>query len=350
MRPRPWAQAGATMATSSRRWTSAVGLSRVPSAGGTPVPVTKLNSGEATHRWPQVLPGSQAILFTASAAAGNFDDANIDVISLKTGERKTVARGGFSPRYLPTATGTGHLIYLHQSTLFAVPFDPGRLAAIGSPAPILEDVSSNGTAGGDFAFARNGTFVYLSGKGQASGLVDFLGGSLRQDAAAAGGARPLPHAALLARRQAAGVFDGQRPGQRHLGEGSGPGHSVAAEFPAGLQWLAGVDSRREEHRVPIQQPGAPGLYCDPLGRIGRGAASDRRQASQSIRIRFRRTESAWLFSRPETAAARTFSRRRLKAIPAHPQARESGAVPGNAVHRGLPGVFARRALAGVCVE
>jgi predicted Ser/Thr protein kinase len=42
-------------------------LSRVHSAGGTPVPVTKLNSGEATHRWPQVLPGSQAILFTAAA-------------------------------------------------------------------------------------------------------------------------------------------------------------------------------------------------------------------------------------------------------------------------------------------
>ena len=144
-------------------------LSGVPSAGGTPVAVTKLNSGETSHRWPQVLPGSQAILFTASAVAGNFDDADIDVISLKTGERKTVARGGFSPRYLPTATGTGHLIYLRQGTLFAMPFDPGRLAAIGSPAPILEDVSSNGTAGGDFAFARNGSFVYLSGKGQAAG-------------------------------------------------------------------------------------------------------------------------------------------------------------------------------------
>jgi predicted Ser/Thr protein kinase len=40
------------------------GLSRIPSAGGTPVPVTKLNPGERSHRWPQVLPGSQAVLFT----------------------------------------------------------------------------------------------------------------------------------------------------------------------------------------------------------------------------------------------------------------------------------------------
>ena len=143
-------------------------LSRVPSAGGTSVPVTKLNSGEVTHRWPQVLPGSQAVLFTAAAQTGvSYDDANIDVISLKTSERKTILRGGFSARYLADATGsngTGHLIYLRQTTLFAVPFDLGRLASTGSPAPILEDVSSTVIAGGDFAFAQNGTFVYLSGK------------------------------------------------------------------------------------------------------------------------------------------------------------------------------------------
>ena len=152
-------------------------LSRVPSGGGMPVPVTKLNPDERTHRWPQVLPGSQAVLFTAAAQTGaGYDDANIDVISLKTGERKTIQRGGFSARYLADAAssnGTGHMIYLHETTLFAVPFDPGRLAATGTPAPILEDVSSTLAAGGDFAFAGAssgpGTFVYLSGKGSQAG-------------------------------------------------------------------------------------------------------------------------------------------------------------------------------------
>ena len=143
-------------------------LSRVPSAGGTAVAVTKLNSGEMTHRWPQVLPGSQTVLFTVAAQIGaGYDDANIEVTSLQTGERKRVQSGGFSARYLLDATGsngTGHLIYMQQSTLFAVPFHPGRLALTGSPVPILEDVSSTPSAGGDFAFAQNGTFVYLSGK------------------------------------------------------------------------------------------------------------------------------------------------------------------------------------------
>ncbi len=71
-------------------------LSRVPSAGGTPVPVTTLNAGEATHRWPQVLPGSRAVLFTAAAQAGSgYDDATIEVLSLQTGERRTLA--GLAP-------------------------------------------------------------------------------------------------------------------------------------------------------------------------------------------------------------------------------------------------------------
>ena len=76
-------------------------LSRVPSSGGTPVPVTKLSVGEVLHRWPQVLPGSQAVLFTAAAQlSASYDDANIDVISLKTGERTTILQGGFSGCYV----------------------------------------------------------------------------------------------------------------------------------------------------------------------------------------------------------------------------------------------------------
>jgi Tol biopolymer transport system component/predicted Ser/Thr protein kinase len=141
------------------------GLARIPSAGGSPAPATKLESSERTHRWPQVLPGSQAVLFTASSSNGNYDDANIDVVSLKTGERKTVHRGGFYPRYLPS----GHLVYVHQNTLFAARFDLARLTLAGAPVPVLEDVSAAGGAGGDFAFAQTGSFVYLAGQGRQAG-------------------------------------------------------------------------------------------------------------------------------------------------------------------------------------
>jgi len=149
------------------------GLSRIPSAGGPPVPLTKLNAGEATHRWPQVLAGSQAVLFTVAAVTGwGYDDADIDVITLRTGERKRVKQGGRYARYVAGATGsneTGHLVYLSQATLFAEPFHLGRLSAAGPAAPILTDVSSTNVSGGDFAFGRNGMFVYLSGNASETG-------------------------------------------------------------------------------------------------------------------------------------------------------------------------------------
>ena len=100
------------------------------------------------------------MLFRSHIAAGNYDDASIEVLSLKTGERKTLRRGGFSPRYLLT----GHLVYLHESTLFAAPFDSKSLTLTGAPVPILEDAMSTTIAGGDFDFSQTGLFVYLSGR------------------------------------------------------------------------------------------------------------------------------------------------------------------------------------------
>ena len=131
------------------------GLFRVPEGGGTPQPLTKLaDRGERTHRYPQVLPGARAVLFTAHTRAANFDDANVDVLSLKTGQRKTVQRGGYFGRYLLS----GHLVYLRGSTLFAVPFDPDKLETNGTPVPVMEDIAANlDFGGGQIDFSRNGT-------------------------------------------------------------------------------------------------------------------------------------------------------------------------------------------------
>ena len=57
---------------------------------------------------------------------------NIEVLSLKDGQWKAVQRGGYFGRYLPN----GHLVYVHQGTLFAVGFDLDRLEVRGTPAPL----------------------------------------------------------------------------------------------------------------------------------------------------------------------------------------------------------------------
>jgi serine/threonine-protein kinase len=130
------------------------GLESIPASGGTAGTVTTREKEENTHRWPQVLPGGRTVLFTAARTTSSFEDAKIEAVSLKTGAKKTVISGGYLGRYLPTAGSSGHLVYVHQGALYAVPFDPVRLEARGSPSQILEDVA------GGFDFSRNGTFVY----------------------------------------------------------------------------------------------------------------------------------------------------------------------------------------------
>jgi DNA-binding winged helix-turn-helix (wHTH) protein/Tol biopolymer transport system component len=142
-------------------------LSRVPSTGGTPRRLTELAPGEIAHRWPQILPGSRAVLFSAYTSMTGLDGATIEVQSLQDGVRKTLVRGGTWGRYLPS----GHFVYIHNGTLFAIPFDPEGWEVHGTPTPVLEDIAYSAAWGGaQIDFSRTGALVYRSSK-TGEGLV-----------------------------------------------------------------------------------------------------------------------------------------------------------------------------------
>jgi Tol biopolymer transport system component len=146
---------------------SGTSLLRVPSAGGTPALLTSLAEGEVTQRWPQMLPNGKAVLFTSSPTNTTHDDANLVVQPLPGGTRKVVQHGGYHGRYLPS----GHLLYVHDGTLFAAPFDLDRLEVTGQPVPALESVRSNAATGGaQFAVSASGALVYLPGLSTGSGV------------------------------------------------------------------------------------------------------------------------------------------------------------------------------------
>src|SRR5439155_14922645 len=108
-----------------------------------------------------------AVLFTVYRTPvedGPVDDGDIAVLFLKTGERKTVHRGGFISRYLPS----GHLVYQRQNTLWAAPFDLRRLALTGAPQPMLVEGNGNDFNGGDFDVSTNGTLAYVSSRAELS--------------------------------------------------------------------------------------------------------------------------------------------------------------------------------------
>ena len=144
---------------------AAGGLWRLPASGGTP---QQLATG--SHAFPQFLPGSKAALLNTRTAAGyDFNVFNIDVLQFDTGTRKTLIRGGYWPRYLPTSGTTGHLLYMQAGALYGVGFDPGKLELVGTPTVLLDDVAADPAfvgGGGQFDVSKTGTFVYLSGKMQ----------------------------------------------------------------------------------------------------------------------------------------------------------------------------------------
>ena len=133
------------------------GLFQVPAGGGTPQPLTTLDSqsGEAGHQSPQVLPGGKAVLFTARVATSS----HIAVQSLETGERRVVLEGPDNVRYVPT----GHLVYVQAGTLMAVSFDLEQLEVTGDPIPILEGVMQARGVGSPahLTVSDTGTLVYV---------------------------------------------------------------------------------------------------------------------------------------------------------------------------------------------
>ncbi|UCF37262.1 MAG: protein kinase [Acidobacteriota bacterium] len=144
------------------------GLYQVPGIGGMPQPITQLAEREETHRWPQMLPGGDTVLFTSHTDVSDFDSAQIVVQSLPDGERKVLWQGGYFGRYVPS----GHLVFVREGTVFAATFDLNRLEMTGEPRPVLEGLLSvPGFGLAQLSISKTGQLIYLTGNESEQALV-----------------------------------------------------------------------------------------------------------------------------------------------------------------------------------
>jgi eukaryotic-like serine/threonine-protein kinase len=135
-------------------------LQQVPDAGGAPRPLTRIEKGENSHRWPEFLPGGKAVLFVTDENAANWDNAQVDTQTVGTGERRNLIQGGTQPRYTPS----GHLVYAQGGRLVAVPFDPERLQITGASVPVVEGVVQSISSGAaQYSISATGSLVYVPG-------------------------------------------------------------------------------------------------------------------------------------------------------------------------------------------
>ena len=148
------------------------GIWRVPATSGTPEVVIPVEDGESAHG-PQMLPGGEWVLFTLRPAGVNlWDEAQIVMQSLVTGERVVLIEGGRDARYVET----GHLVYALNGVVFAMAFDRDARQVLGGPVPLVEGVRGAQAVTGAvyFSVARNGSLVYVPGSAGGGTVVSLV--------------------------------------------------------------------------------------------------------------------------------------------------------------------------------
>jgi serine/threonine-protein kinase len=142
------------------------GIVRIRDTGGETEAVTTLDvaSGERSHRFAQLLPGGETLIYTVGfEGIDNYDNARIDLWDLRTKRRKTIIEGGTSATY----SASGHIVYARAGKLMAVPFDLGRREVSGPAFEVQDGVMmSRNTGAAQYALSKSGDLAYVPGQAE----------------------------------------------------------------------------------------------------------------------------------------------------------------------------------------
>jgi serine/threonine protein kinase len=130
-------------------------LFAVPAAGGRPTPVPVADTvGAPRLLWPDALPGGREVL----VAAMRGDTSRLFAVSLRDGHLTDLHLDGYAARWI----NQGYIAFVQtDSTIAAVPFDPGRLRVTGVPRPLALRAPFDPDGEPIWGVSRGGTLVGL---------------------------------------------------------------------------------------------------------------------------------------------------------------------------------------------
>lgn len=141
--------------------TATTALFQVPASGGTPSALTTLDSthGEASHRWPQILPGGRFLYWVQSDKP---ETTGVYAASLsKPADRVRLMTSDTNALYAPGKDAKNYLLWLRGGTLFAEEFDVHTLKLRGEPYRVTDPVASSALTGQmNVAASVNGLLLY----------------------------------------------------------------------------------------------------------------------------------------------------------------------------------------------
>ncbi len=154
---------------------------RVSSGGGIVTSITKLDSIQKAHRWPQFLPDGRHFLFHVQGS--DAEHLGIYAGSLDGGTPKFLVRTDGSAVY----ASPGYLLYVDGDTLLGQTFDAAHLELRGEPFTVAEHVgrssgfntavsaSSTGMLAYAAAILQRGRLTWFDRAGNSLGLVGVEG-------------------------------------------------------------------------------------------------------------------------------------------------------------------------------
>ncbi|MBD3869719.1 MAG: serine/threonine-protein kinase, partial [Acidobacteria bacterium] len=152
------------------------GLFQISDNGGTPRLLTSVDrsaGGEAVHNRPSRLPGSRAVLFNIRRTGGawaqpggktdepDWDTATTEValLDLESGSYRTVLADAHNATY----SNSGHILFMHDQSLWAAPFHMGKLEVSGSERIVRDNLQSMffPQTNSPYALDHRGSAVFL---------------------------------------------------------------------------------------------------------------------------------------------------------------------------------------------
>ena len=139
-------------------------IEQVSADAGIPAQVTVVDRDrDLGHNFPQFLPDGRHFLYLIQGiqdATTGIYIGSLDAAPEKQPKTQILATRS-APMYATSARGAGHLLYLRGKTLFAQPFDPGRLTLGGAPRAIAENVGTRALTA-EFSVSQTGLLAFAT--------------------------------------------------------------------------------------------------------------------------------------------------------------------------------------------
>ncbi|MEP6960900.1 MAG: protein kinase, partial [Acidobacteriota bacterium] len=143
-------------------------LMRVAAEGGVATPVTALDSSrkEIAHAFPWFLPDGRHFLYTRVSDTEGNTGVFVGSTDVKPQEQSTkpLLPGHYGAVFVSSGEGSGQILYDEVETVFARPFDGGKLEYTGDPVPVADSIGSKGYFPSyqyaEFSASATGRMVY----------------------------------------------------------------------------------------------------------------------------------------------------------------------------------------------